>query len=165
MTDQDVDEKTTHEDEEESEAEIREGSDLARVEESPAALESAVPTQLGATRHVLAGFFAAGIAVAFLVSKVLSGTWNRLADNPWVAVIVGALLVLNRLVWIDLLELRLTGRQLNVDSSLLLVFLAYWGWTWGIVGLLLAVPMLTSLKIVLANISDTWPLARLMSEE
>jgi preprotein translocase subunit SecE len=85
MTDQDVDEKKAHEDEEESEAEIREGSDLARVEESPAALESAVPTQLGATRHVLAGFFAAGIAVAFLVSKVLSGVWNRLADNPWVA--------------------------------------------------------------------------------
>ena len=32
-------------------------------------------------RHVLAGFFAAGIAIAFLVSKVLNGTWNRLADN------------------------------------------------------------------------------------
>jgi preprotein translocase subunit SecE len=85
MTDQNVDEKATHEDEDESEAEIREGSDLTTVEESPAALDSAMPTQLGATRHVLAGFFAAGIAVAFLVSKVLSGVWNRLADNPWVA--------------------------------------------------------------------------------
>jgi predicted PurR-regulated permease PerM len=86
-------------------------------------------------------------------------------DNPWVAVGVAVALIVNRFVWIDFLELRLTGRQLNVDSSLLLVFLAYWGWTWGIVGLLLAVPMLTSLKIVLASISDTWPLARLMSEE
>jgi preprotein translocase subunit SecE len=43
-----------------------------------------MPTQLGATRHVLAGFFAAGIAVAFVVSKVLAGTWNRLADSHWV---------------------------------------------------------------------------------
>ncbi len=86
-------------------------------------------------------------------------------DNPWVAVVVGGLLIANRSLWIDFLEVRLTGKQLNVDSSLLLAFLAYWGWTWGIVGLLLAVPMLTSLKIVLANLSDTWPLARLMSEE
>ena len=86
-------------------------------------------------------------------------------ESPWMAVAVGGLLVLNRLLWIDLMELRFTGKQLNVDSSLLLAFLAYWGWTWGIVGLLLAVPLLTSLKIVLANISDTWPLARLMSEE
>jgi preprotein translocase subunit SecE len=45
----------------------------------------ATPTNLGATRHVLAGFFAAGIAIAFLVGKVLNGTWNRLADNPWVS--------------------------------------------------------------------------------
>jgi preprotein translocase subunit SecE len=46
---------------------------------------SAVPMQLGATRYVLAGFFAAGIAAAYLVGKVLTGVWNRLADTPWVA--------------------------------------------------------------------------------
>jgi preprotein translocase subunit SecE len=48
-------------------------------------LESTAPTQLGATRYVLAGFFAAGMAIAFLVSNVLSGAWNRLADNAWVS--------------------------------------------------------------------------------
>jgi preprotein translocase subunit SecE len=85
MTDQNVDEKTTHEDSDESEAEISAESDLVRADETPAPLDSAVPSQLGATRHVLAGFFAAGIGVAFIVSKVLTGTWNRLADNPWVS--------------------------------------------------------------------------------
>lgn len=85
MTDQNVDEKTTHEEGEESEAEIRTESEIVPVEDPTGALDSAVPSQLGATRHVLAGFFAAGIAVAFIVSKVLSGAWNRLADNPWVS--------------------------------------------------------------------------------
>jgi preprotein translocase subunit SecE len=85
MTDQNVDEKPPREEGEESEAELHTGSDLVPAEEAGAELDSAVPTQLGATRHVLAGFFAAGIAVAFLVSKTLSGMWNRLADNPWVA--------------------------------------------------------------------------------
>jgi len=46
---------------------------------------SAVPKQLGAQRYVLAGFFAAGMAVAYLINKVLTGAWNRLADNVWVS--------------------------------------------------------------------------------
>jgi preprotein translocase subunit SecE len=85
MTDQNVDEKkTSHDEADEPEDEIRGETDLATVEQRAEAVDSAMPTQLGATRHVLAGFFAAGIAVAFVVSKVLAGSWNRLADNHWV---------------------------------------------------------------------------------
>lgn len=63
---------------------------------SPAATEapddsSAVPTQLGATRYVLAAFFAAGMTVAFLVAKTTTGAWNRLADNAWVSSHIPAL--------------------------------------------------------------------------
>jgi preprotein translocase subunit SecE len=85
MTDPNVNEKTTEQEERasEPEAEIREPSELARTEET-APIE-AMPAQLGATRHVLAGFFAAGLAVAYVLSKVLAGSWNRLADNHWIA--------------------------------------------------------------------------------
>jgi preprotein translocase subunit SecE len=87
MTDQDqnVDDKSTEQQEEEEleQAEIREQADLVRTDEADEA--EAMPTQLGATRHVLAGFFAAGIGVAYVVSKVLVGSWNRIADNHWVA--------------------------------------------------------------------------------
>jgi preprotein translocase subunit SecE len=83
MTDQNVDDKTTEQEDEESEgAEFREPADLVRTEEPG---PEAMPTQLGATRHVLAGFFAAGIAVAYVLTKVLAGIWNRLADNNWVS--------------------------------------------------------------------------------
>lgn len=86
MTDQNVNEKTTEQEPDEPEAEIRAEAELAQVElPAETTVDSAMPTQLGATRHVLAGFFAAGMAVAYVVSKVLSGIWNRLADNPWVA--------------------------------------------------------------------------------
>jgi preprotein translocase subunit SecE len=47
-------------------------------------VDSAVPMQLGAARYVLAGFFAAGIAVAYLVGRMLNGIWNRLADTSFV---------------------------------------------------------------------------------
>lgn len=88
MTEQDVDEKTRNESPEADIAAEAE-TDLVRAEEAgtapaePGAPE--LPTQLGATRYVLAGFFATGIAITFVVTKVLVGTWNRLADNPWVA--------------------------------------------------------------------------------
>jgi predicted PurR-regulated permease PerM len=70
-----------------------------------------------------------------------------------------------RVVWIDYLEIRLLGKSLNLDSILLFLWLAYWGWVWGVVGLVLAVPTLTSLKIVLAHIESTRGLASVMSEE
>jgi preprotein translocase subunit SecE len=45
--------------------------------------QGAAPTQLGATRYVLAGFFAAAIAVAYVVGRVLTTGWNRIADSQW----------------------------------------------------------------------------------
>jgi preprotein translocase subunit SecE len=88
MTEQDVDEKTSDQPTEADEAEAE--TDLARADEAalaapPDAGEPALPSQLGATRYVLAGFFATGIAVTFIVAKMLTGMWNRLADNSWVA--------------------------------------------------------------------------------
>jgi preprotein translocase subunit SecE len=90
MTEQDVDEKTSDESTDAGDLPAEAETDLVRAEEAAAADppdqgEPALPTQLGATRYVLAGFFATGIAVTFIVAKVLAGSWNRLADNSWVA--------------------------------------------------------------------------------
>jgi predicted PurR-regulated permease PerM len=81
------------------------------------------------------------------------------------AVVLTTIVIAARIVWIDYLEIRLLGRSLNLDSILLFLWLAYWGWVWGVVGLVLAVPTLTSLKIVLAHIEATRGLASVMSEE
>jgi preprotein translocase subunit SecE len=43
------------------------------------------PRQLGAGRYVLAGFFAGGMAVAYVASRALGAGWNRLADNVWLS--------------------------------------------------------------------------------
>ena len=68
-------------------------------------------------------------------------------------------------VWVDFVETRMAGRHLHIDSILLLLWLAYWGWAWGVVGLILAFPMVTSLKIVLENLEATKGWAVLMSDE
>jgi predicted PurR-regulated permease PerM len=86
-------------------------------------------------------------------------------SNPIVATALAALLVLNRFVWIDYIEIKMAGRHLNIDSILLFLWLAYWGWMWGVIGLILAFPMITSLKIVLEHLETTKGWAVLMSDE
>lgn len=78
---------------EQTEPEADEHLVVAPAQATDDAIESAgdadddaiVPTQLGATRYVMAGFFTAGMAVTFLTSKVLNGFWNKLTNNAWVA--------------------------------------------------------------------------------
>jgi predicted PurR-regulated permease PerM len=86
-------------------------------------------------------------------------------ESPLAATALAALVVLNRFVWIDYLEIKMSGRHLNIDSILLFLWLAYWGWVWGVMGLILAFPMLTSLKIVLEQLETTRGWAVLMSDE
>ncbi len=86
-------------------------------------------------------------------------------DSAWSATFLALLVTANRFFWIDYVEVRASGKQLNLDPVLLLVSLAYWGWFGGVLGLLLAVPMLTCLKIGLAQFDRTRRWALLISEE
>ncbi|MFN0138451.1 MAG: AI-2E family transporter, partial [Phycisphaerae bacterium] len=85
--------------------------------------------------------------------------------NPAFAFGLGALVVANRIIWIDFVEIKYSGKSLNVDPVLLLLSIAYWGWFWGILGLILAVPMTVCLKIALSNLEKGKPWAILLSEE
>jgi predicted PurR-regulated permease PerM len=63
----------------------------------------------------------------------------------------------------NFLEPRMAGRRLGISPLLILLALAFWGLLWGIVGMILAVPLLVVIKTILDNIKDTKPLATLMS--
>ena len=62
----------------------------------------------------------------------------------------------------EILTPVLLGKRMAISPLLLIVALMVFGWAWGIVGLLLAVPLLVCLKIVLGKLDgmDGW--ARLM---
>lgn len=81
------------------------------------------------------------------------------------AMVLSITLVANRLFWVDFVEIRLSGRALNISPLILLLSIAFWGWLWGVIGMVLAVPLTTFLKIVLANFENTRALAILISEE
>lgn len=81
------------------------------------------------------------------------------------AILLAVLLIANRLVWIDFVEIRMSGRQLNLDPTLMFLWLSYWGWAWGVLGLLLAYPMLAAVKIGLSHVKGAEGWAVLLSEE
>jgi len=86
-------------------------------------------------------------------------------ESPLAATALAVLVVLNRFVWIDYLEVKMFGRHLNIDSILLFLWLAYWGWVWRVIGLILSFPMVASLKIVLEQVEATKGWAVLISDE
>lgn len=55
------------------------------------------------------------------------------------------------------------GRSLTLNPVLVLLSLTFWGWMWGIVGVILAVPILAAFKIFCSHIEPMEPLAEFIS--
>ncbi|MBT3449975.1 MAG: AI-2E family transporter [Bacteroidetes Order II. Incertae sedis bacterium] len=62
----------------------------------------------------------------------------------------------------NVVEPRILGYSLNISPLLILVCLIFWGWLWGIWGMVLAVPITATIKIVFENMPAFRPLAFLM---
>lgn len=63
----------------------------------------------------------------------------------------------------NILEPKLLARSLNLSPLLVLVSLLFWGWLWGVWGMVLAVPITSMIKIICENIEVLHPVAALMS--
>jgi Predicted permease len=55
------------------------------------------------------------------------------------------------------------GRALTLNPVMILLSLTFWGWMWGIVGIILAVPILAAFKIFCGYIKPMEPLAEFLS--
>ena len=55
------------------------------------------------------------------------------------------------------------GRSLTLNPVLILLSLTFWGWMWGIVGIILAVPILAAFKIFCTYIKPMEPIAEFLS--
>ena len=104
--------------------------------------------------------------VGSLVAFVLPVLLAFLELEPiWRPLAVLGLLVLVQVVTNNIVEPRLTAQAVDLSPLVVLVALAFWGLCWGVVGMVLAVPLTVMLKIVWENIALTRPLARLMAQE
>jgi predicted PurR-regulated permease PerM len=74
--------------------------------------------------------------------------------GPARAATVAMLYLLMNLLVGYLLEPRLMGRRLGLSPVVVILSLLFWGWLWGPLGVLLAVPLTSALKILLEHSDD-----------
>jgi AI-2 transport protein TqsA len=104
-------------------------------------------------------YLGSAIAVALPPLIVLVQT-QSLARIFWLVVC----LVLMQNLIAQLVEPKTVGRRLNLSIVVVFFTLLFWGWLWGAPGVLLAIPMTTSLKIVMENIPAFRPIALLLEK-
>ncbi len=76
-------------------------------------------------------------------------------------VLVLVLVVVQNIIG-NVIEPKVLGDRLELSPVVVLFSLLFWGWMWGIVGMILSVPIMSSLKVLLEMIPATRPLGILM---
>jgi AI-2 transport protein TqsA len=64
-----------------------------------------------------------------------------------------------------LVEPAMTGKAVNLSPLVVLIALSFWGLCWGLIGMVLAVPLTAVLKIILESYAGTRPIAALMGDD
>ena len=64
-----------------------------------------------------------------------------------IAIIIGAI----QTVFFNILEPQIIGRRLNLTPLLILLSVLLWGYVWGVIGMLLSVPLTAIIKIIMSN--------------
>jgi AI-2 transport protein TqsA len=84
-------------------------------------------------------------------------------QDPWMIFAVVAVPGAIHMTIGNLIAPKLMGRGLELHPVTVLLALAFWGLLWGIVGMVLAVPIVAMLRIVLSHFHTTRPLANLLA--
>ncbi len=85
------------------------------------------------------------------------------AMSPWAAVVCFVLISAIQFISGNVVETRVMGKSFDVAPVVLLLALMFFGLIWGIVGMFLATPIASVIKIVLQQHRETKPIAELMA--
>ena len=96
-----------------------------------------------------------------IISTILTSLFALMQFFPvyWKIIYVFLLMLTVNMVLGNIVEPRIEGRGLGLSPFVILVSLTIWGYIWGFMGMLLAVPMMVIIKIVCENISYLQPFA------
>ena len=79
--------------------------------------------------------------------------------------LVAALLIAIQIAVGNMLEPKVMGRGLNLSPLVVLLSLIFWGWVWGIPGMLISVPLTAALRIAMEQLDSTRTAAALISSQ
>jgi predicted PurR-regulated permease PerM len=85
-------------------------------------------------------------------------------EDPSRAPLVPAVFLFINVLESNFLYTLIVGRRMTLNPVVVFVGVTFWLWAWGVVGALLAVPMLAALKIFAQHIDGLRPLAEFLDE-
>ncbi|HEV7391732.1 MAG TPA: AI-2E family transporter, partial [Burkholderiales bacterium] len=78
-------------------------------------------------------------------------------------VAAGSTLVISTVIGMGLTT-WMAGRASHMNSASVFIGLLFWGWIWGLWGLLLGIPILVIIKVISDHIEGLAPIAELLGE-
>ena len=118
------------------------------------------PILLGIVSGVLNMVPYIGAVLAWLPAFMLALTkWQTIG---WFLLIAGVLTGIH-IFALNLIAPQLVGRRLRLNAVAITVSLLFWGWVWGGMGLLLAIPITATLRVVCDHTEACKPIGRWLS--
>jgi predicted PurR-regulated permease PerM len=97
----------------------------------------------------------AGAAFMIVILSVVACMVFPLSYAFWVPFVYWALTTIESVVFTPMV----LGREMTVHPLFIVLFLSFWGWLWGIPGMILAVPILMTFRIVCEHVPALKPVA------
>ena len=101
-----------------------------------------------------------GAVLAWLPAFVIAlGKWATVGQF----VLIAAVLITIHLLALNLVAPKLVGHRVRLNAVAITVALLFWGWVWGGMGLVLAIPITASLRVVCDHTESWRPIGRWLS--
>ena len=101
-----------------------------------------------------------GAVMAWLPAFLIAlAKWKTLGQFALIAVTLTAIHVLA----INLVAPKLVGRRVRLNAVAITIALLFWGWVWGGMGLVLAIPITATLRVICDHTESWKPIGRWLS--
>ena len=101
-----------------------------------------------------------GAVLAWLPAFIIAlAKWKTFGQF---ALIAGGLMTIHLLA-LNLVAPKLVGRRVRLNAVAITIALLFWGWVWGGMGLVLAIPITASLRVICDHTESWRPIGRWMS--
>ncbi|PYT72608.1 MAG: hypothetical protein DMG39_09355 [Acidobacteria bacterium] len=102
-----------------------------------------------------------GAVLAWLPPFVIAlAKWNTFGQFAFIAVVLITIHVLA----LNLLAPKLVGRRVRLNAVAITIALLFWGWVWGGMGLVLAIPITATLRVICDHTESWKPIGRWLSD-
>jgi predicted PurR-regulated permease PerM len=101
-----------------------------------------------------------GAVIAWLPAFLIAlAKWNTIGQFVLIAVTLTTIHVLA----INLVAPQLVGRRVRLNAVAITIALLFWGWVWGGMGLVLAIPITATLRVICDHTESWKPIGRWLS--